>query len=135
MKEVNGKPTSYVYLLRRKEEVVYVGQSMSFDSLLRRIQSHRSSKVFDGISFIPTDKDDLDNTEAANIMKFTPEYNCKLPSNVKYYSYTRLLNIIGDKIKMGIKSYKVGETNYYSRSSVDDLLSVIDDKVKELTNV
>jgi len=79
MKNVNGAPSSYIYLLKNNEEVVYVGQSVSFKSLLGRIHTHRSSKVFDGFSFIKTNKEDLDAHEATTIVKYSPKYNCNLP--------------------------------------------------------
>jgi excinuclease UvrABC nuclease subunit len=130
MKDVNGSSSSFVYLLKDKEDVVYVGQSASFATLMSRITSHRTSKVFDGVSFISTDRFNLNNLEAKTIVKFNPKYNENLPPNNKFRSQTALMNLIKEKIKMKVESKVTGNGIFYDNSEIEGLLTAID---KELS--
>ncbi len=63
-----------IYLLKKNDEVVYIGQSIDID---RRVTEHkyRKEKDFDTHSYIKCSVDLLDNTEYAYIAKYSPKYN------------------------------------------------------------
>ena len=66
-----------VYLLKQKEKVVYVGQSIDVDL---RITTHKREKikVFDNVHIIKCDRNNLDSAEAFYIHYYSPQYNKKL---------------------------------------------------------
>ena len=67
-----------VYFLKFEKEVVYVGQTIN---LLRRITEHlnQRDKVFDEISYIEVEKENLDYTESKYIVLFNPIFNRLIP--------------------------------------------------------
>jgi hypothetical protein len=67
-----------IYFLVEKGRVVYVGQTWS---IYARIGSHAKSKLFDSVSMLNVHPDEMNNLEAAYILKFNPVYNKILPSS------------------------------------------------------
>lgn len=66
-----------IYLLKQKDEVVYVGQSIDVDL---RIKTHKKVKVkqFDNVHIIECDRCNLDSAEAFYIHYYMPIYNKKM---------------------------------------------------------
>lgn len=80
-----------VYFLIKKDEIVYVGSSVSIPT---RIASHYRLLDFDSYSFIlisTKDVKELQTLEADYILKFNPKHNRRLPSNDKYIPLNRNL--------------------------------------------
>jgi hypothetical protein len=65
-----------IYFLVKKGQVVYVGQTWN---IYARIGSHMKSKIFDSVSMLNVHPDEMNNLEAAYILKFNPVYNKILP--------------------------------------------------------
>ena len=62
-----------IYLLKKGDFVVYVGQSKNID---KRISDHtHGDKVFDNVLKIECDYELLDSSERAYILMFNPIYN------------------------------------------------------------
>lgn len=66
------QPITGIYFLFSNNELVYVGQSTD---VLRRIQQHRSDKVFDEFCFKKCLERDLDTLERNTIRFYKPRYN------------------------------------------------------------
>ena len=66
-----------IYLLKKNEEIVYVGQSIDIDL---RIKTHKKEaiKEFDSIHIIKCSRENLDSAEAFYIHYYMPKYNKKL---------------------------------------------------------
>ena len=66
--------TAGIYFLWRGNVIVYVGQTRAG---FGRIATHiaQSQKVFDGVSFLRCEADQLDEVERKYIDRFMPEYN------------------------------------------------------------
>lgn len=65
-----------IYFLIKNNEIVYVGQSKN---LGMRLDSHIKSKDFDSFFFIMVDESELNATEYAYVMKFSPALNMDNP--------------------------------------------------------
>lgn len=77
----------FIYTLKNNGRVVYVGQSITKKALEDRLTSHscgRESKVFDSHEYYKVDGCNLNEAEAAEIIKHTPKYNKRLPNNNTY---------------------------------------------------
>lgn len=88
---------NYIYFLLFQKKVVYVGQACSFADLWNRLKCHRNgTKVFDTFHYITvTKRRNLNEVEAAYILKYTPYYNKQLPPQVKWIPFGRVLKQTG----------------------------------------
>lgn len=64
--------TCGVYFLRKGNEIVYIGQSIN---VYGRVATHRSSKDFDTVEFLPCARDRLDEMEGFFIRLLRPRLN------------------------------------------------------------
>lgn len=73
IKKLNTRyPATYIYLLFRKEEIVYIGISRN---ILSRIREHRKEKSFSEVYFMETKRKDAPKLEAALIRQLRPPLN------------------------------------------------------------
>ncbi len=61
-----------IYLLKRNEEVVYVGQSIN---VYTRIKEHEKTKDFNSFEVLFCDRENLNSVEAFYILKYNPLLN------------------------------------------------------------
>jgi hypothetical protein len=73
----------FVYFLINESEIIYVGQTFS---LKGRIYQHTTEKTFTHVCFLEVKGSDLNNIEAAYIVKLNPSINRTIPSNDLYAS-------------------------------------------------
>lgn len=64
----------YVYYLFYKEQLVYIGSTVSIDS---RISAHKSSKLLDKVLYKEVEYDKMLELETSEIKKYLPIYNTK----------------------------------------------------------
>lgn len=110
-----------IYLLKKNDKVVYVGQSINIE---QRIKQHKKSeKKFDDYMSIECDKNLLNETEESYILLFNPKYNIKraeINTVKKVYIYVaktkskmicvddvthKLAKVQADKAGMTLKGY------------------------------
>ncbi|HHZ69376.1 MAG TPA: hypothetical protein EYN54_03660 [Methylococcaceae bacterium] len=92
----------FIYILKNKGRVVYVGQSITKAALDDRLVSHscgRESKVFDSHEYYRVDGCNLNEVEAAEIIKYTPKYNKRLPSNNTYITVKQFSSTLSELIE------------------------------------
>lgn len=78
---------SGIYFLLRKNEVIYVGQSVD---VLGRISRHRrEGRAFDAYAYIECAQDEMDRLERLYIRAFVPEENMSLGNNDRLSSKPR----------------------------------------------
>lgn len=123
-------PTSdpgHVYFLIKGDMVVYVGQTICFDS---RFKNHLSSdKVFDRYAFIVTERTDLDEVEALYVHSLQPSLNRKMPNNNTInLSKRKLLDLISESLPKPECVLRDGQLSYYSLEQVETILN----KIREL---
>lgn len=68
-----------IYFLRKGREIVYIGQSVNVYS---RIASHKASKDFDTVDFMPCDRSKLDDLEGFFIRLLQPKLNGHLEGTI-----------------------------------------------------
>jgi excinuclease UvrABC nuclease subunit len=99
-KRIPLKKIAGCYLLWKDDEIIYVGQSVN---IIARIGVHSEHKEFDEYSYFelehPT-KDELNELEAALIIKYAPSLNQALPHNKRYASLVGLRS--RDKIPLRV---------------------------------
>jgi len=71
------KKTIGIYLLKQKDTVVYVGQSIDVDLRLS-VHKKEELKEFDNVYIIECDRENLDSAEAFYIHYYMPKYNKRL---------------------------------------------------------
>jgi hypothetical protein len=86
---------SCVYTLYNNGIAVYVGQSIN---LTARLASHKSFKNFDSFSFFNANIDELDDLEAAEIVRVNPTDNKVLPPNDSFISDKALIKEINEHV-------------------------------------
>lgn len=92
-----------VYLLIRGNVVVYVGQT---EQGLKRVLNHYPEKIFDKIKIISCPKENLNELEIENIVKYEPEYNIYLSNTTSIKQFKTNLKLKGCSVrKNDIKSY------------------------------
>ena len=110
--------TGYIYKLISNGEVVYVGQSITKDSLNLRVYAHQHGelkKVFDDHQYYKVDGEILNEVEAREIIINNPKYNKVLPRNTSYETFRsaskHLLPVISELIKSHCETYILGDEN------------------------
>lgn len=104
-----------VYFLVEGDEIVYVGQAR--DIMFRLAHHAKSEKVFSKYTFIECDVEELNEIEAAYIVKFAPRYNVTLPINSKWTTLPLLRRRAGEQginytqVKKHIKRHGIQDTN------------------------
>lgn len=68
-----------VYFLRKGRDIVYIGQSVNVYS---RVASHKASKDFDAVDFLPCDRSKLDDLEGFFIRLLQPKLNGHLEGTI-----------------------------------------------------
>jgi len=110
----------YIYHLKDEDEIVYVGQSVNKKGMMGRFSSHCVDKEFDDTSFYEVDDDKLDQTEADEIIKYTPKYNTSLPTNMSSITITDICCIARKKIEeAAVNSNTLFEIKGYRRLSLE----------------
>ncbi len=105
-----------IYFLVKAGEVVYVGQTWN---IYARIGSHIKSKHFDSVSMFDAHPDEMNNAEAAYILKFNPVYNKVLPSS-DFIPEKRARGIYGTRVitallaNRQITRYSIHAGNFFS---------------------
>jgi hypothetical protein len=69
---------SYVYLLKQDDEIVYVGQTAMLDGVATRAKDHKRDKVFNSVSSIKVNQEDMLRLETQMIVEHRPIYNKKI---------------------------------------------------------
>lgn len=120
-----------IYFLLTGDVVVYIGQSAN---AMSRIASH-SDKDFNKVSFIPTDKELLNDAEAYYIVLFSPELNRSIPSNSIYSSVGRLrrlsiviTNEFIDEVGDNLSILSTDKYSYLKNEDADTILRVLREK-------
>ena len=91
---------SGVYHLVDGCEVVYVGQT---SNLKCRIASHMRDKKFSSVNFFEC-KDNLNNEEAADIVKYKPVLNRTLPNCSMFMTTQKLKRDLSDRVSSIVDS-------------------------------
>lgn len=86
----------WIYFLFSGDEIVYVGQSISG---VKRLYEHYG-KDWDSYTFIRVEQSELNELEAAYIVKFRPKYNKTLPSNAEWKTICQLKDMGWSKGKL-----------------------------------
>lgn len=118
-----------IYHLLKEKDIVYVGQSTN---LRVRICDHvwSDEKEFDDVEFFPMPASELNDAEAADIVKHNPIYNKILSSNSLYVCEKNItedvskmiISLISDeKIYTSKRCGQYWPRNYY-RKNVYDIL-------------
>lgn len=82
-----GIPHGWIYILRHKGEIVYVGQTINPRG---RLESHRSSKKqFDQVSLFHVYASKMNLVEGLLIVKYLPKYNLAIHSPVLGIGHNR----------------------------------------------
>jgi excinuclease UvrABC nuclease subunit len=112
----------YIYFLIKDDRVMYVGQTVCFDS---RFKDHLTSeKVFDRYAFITTERAELDEVEALYIHTLQPSLNRKMPSNKTVnISKRKLLELIAEALPKPECTLKDGQLSYYSLDQAEVILN------------
>lgn len=129
--------SGYIYKLISHGEVVYVGQSITKESLQLRIYAHQHGelkKAFDGYDYYKVDGEVLNEAESKSIIKFNPKYNKVLPRNTTYKSLRAasrsLLSVMDEIIISLCDTHPLGDEEgkhirYIKSCDIDKLKSKI----------
>ena len=75
----------YIYVLKNKKQIVYIGQTKDRSNLGSRLNSHcKASYIFTDIRTFWCANDKLDYKEASLIIEHRPRYNKKLPPHYNW---------------------------------------------------
>ena len=108
--------SGYIYKLTSCGEVVYVGQSVTLESLNLRVYSHQHGdlkKVFDDFNYYKVDGEVLNEVEAKEIINHNPKYNKVLPRNTSYKTLraasASILSVMDEIITTVCDTYPLGD--------------------------
>ena len=108
--------SGFIYLLKNKGEVVYVGKSATEKTLKGRISNHKTGefpKCFDSYDYYKVDGEVLVDVETEEIITRRPIYNHSLPSKTLYTTpkilAQSMVGIIEDAIKERFSTYTLTE--------------------------
>lgn len=116
------KENPCIYFLVKNHEVVYVGQTWS---IYARIAVHMKSKVFDKVAMFDVHPSEMNNVEAAYILKFNPIYNKVLPKS-DFITEKRARGIYGTRAitallaERRITRYSIHAGNFFSIVELED---------------
>jgi hypothetical protein len=94
----------YIYHLKRDDEVVYVGQSITLATMYGRMKTHTSDKEFNNSDFRRVCDCDMDSEESKDIRDLSPLYNRNFGNGSDGVSMTLLSRYCFDIIKKGVLS-------------------------------
>lgn len=124
-----------IYLLKNKNEVVYVGQSVNIH---RRVEQHKD-KDFDNYDFIECEKALLNCTEEFYILKHNPKYNKKrfeITVRCSSDKEARTIKKIAKEVSKNWKHLRVEESTHkrvkalgvFKSMSIDEVINYLVDK-------
>ena len=122
---------NYIYLLKNKGVVVYVGQSISFSGVINRLKSHANNKEFNSVEFQEA-YGCLDSAEAKAIFKYTPKYNLNMPTTKTHTSKAKLMDMLSSKILEGLSFKYVGDTAYIPNEDSEEFLLLVDEAITKM---
>ena len=126
-----------IYLLKKKNKVVYVGQSINIH---RRVEQHKD-KEFDSYDFIECDKSLLNCTEEFYILRYNPIYN-KKRSEITVQCFTekqaKTIKKISKEVLKNWKHLRVTEATHkrvkalgvFKGMNIDEVINYLVDKEK-----
>ena len=122
--KVKAIEKKFIYFLKMDGVVVYIGQSSSLESRLRK---HSRDKQFDDFDYIECLPEDANNLEAENIVRHNPKYNWNLPKNDLYKSEYCFKSTVCESIAAMIREIKPQhkvKTDWVSHTKLSNTYSV-----------
>ena len=138
--------SGYIYRLKNKGEVVYVGQTREEEGIENRVRHHRHSspkKIFDEYDFYKVEGEVLNEAESKEIISFNPMYNKVLPRNTGYKSLKvaakSLLPVMEELITSLCDTYPLGDEDgkhlsYIKSCDLETLKESILTKLKDIND-
>ena len=115
--------SSWVYILKQDDEVVYVGQTSLKNGVHVRVSSHKKDKVFNSVSSIEVSKEEMMRLETDLIIKHMPKYNKKINTVDLYKTVPWIVNNITNNLSRQIKN-AITESIQYSEGYVNGMVKV-----------
>mgnify|MGYP003669655822 FL=1 len=142
--------SGFIYLLKNKGKVVYVGSSATEKTLKARVTIHKAGeypKCFDDYDYYKVDGDVLVDVETEEIIRRRPIYNHSLPSKTLYTTpkilSQAMISMIEDAIKERFTTYSLAgsrakKITYIKTSDTEavksDILGLLSNKSNEALN-